>query len=189
MAEKNSRNPTRVEQPLGRRETKYQAGPVNPASAVRPDPVAVKPKFRDNRKIIGVLVSYTWEAEGQVFPVRQGRTHIGAGQIKEDTEHRVVDVYCPDDNLLSEDHAVILIQKDKFWIRDLDSTNGTFLNGEQLRPDQAEELPNNSEIKTGKTVFTFLKIEPKSAAVTEPRREPARQDKEHGPVRDPTILK
>jgi pSer/pThr/pTyr-binding forkhead associated (FHA) protein len=156
---------------------------------VSSDPPLAKPKYRDNRKIIGVLASYTWQAEGQVFPVREGRTHIGAGQIKEDTEHRVVDVHCPDDDLLSEDHAVILVQQKKFWIRDLDSTNGTFLNGEQLRPDAAEELPNNSEIKTGKTVFTFLKIEPKSAAVTEPRRESPASVKEAAPVKDKTILR
>lgn len=172
MPEKSSRNPTRVEQPSARRETQYQAGPTPPGAerSGRPESQGVKPNAQDNRKIIGVLASYTWKAEGELFPVREGRTHIGAGHIKEDTAHRQVEVHCPLDNLLSEDHAVILVQQRKFWIRDLDSTNGTFVNNEQLRPDAAEELPDNAEIKTGRTVFTFLKIEPKSAPVTEAPR-------------------
>ena len=34
-------------------------------------------------------------------------------------------------------------------------------------PETAVELTNNAEVKTGKTVFTFLKIEPRSAPKTE----------------------
>jgi hypothetical protein len=160
MADRNARNPTRVEQSPAARETKYQPPLDQPVSAVKPD-------AHDNRKIVGVLVSYTWRAEGQLFEVREGRTHIGAGNIKQDTEHKQVEVYCPLDDLLSEDHAEILVQAKKFWIRDLSSTNGTFLNDDQIVPETAAELPDNAEIRAGKTVFTFLKIEPKSAPKTE----------------------
>jgi hypothetical protein len=186
MPDRNARNPTKVEQPQSPalRETKYQP-PPEPASAVRPDPY-------DNRKIVGVLATYTWRAEGQLFPVREGRTHIGAGNIKQDTEHRQVEVYCPSDDLLSEDHAEILRQAGRFYIRDLSSTNGTFLNGsaDPIVPETPVELPNNAEIKTGKTVFTFLKIEPRSAPKTEkPLTMPAREEEkepEERKVRFPT---
>lgn len=178
MADRNARNPTKVDQPEtpARRETKYQA-PPQPSSAVKPDPY-------DNRKIVGVLASYTWRAEGELFPVREGRTHIGAGSIKQDTEHRQVEVCCPSDKLMSEDHAEILRQAGRFYIRDLSSTNGTFLNGstDPILPETAVELPNNAEIRTGKTVFTFMKIEPRSAPKTET---PAREE-EPAKVRFPT---
>jgi pSer/pThr/pTyr-binding forkhead associated (FHA) protein len=171
------RSPTRVDQPSGRRETEYQPSPA------RSESVAAKPRV-DNRKIVGVLASYTWRPEGELFAVREGRTHIGAGQINEDPEHRPVEVCCPLDDLLSGDHAMILVTQQKFYIRDLASTNGTFVNGEQLRPETTEDLPNNAEIKTGKTVFTFMMIEPKSAPHTEePRR------REEPPPRDRTVLR
>ena len=160
MSDRDARNPTRVEESSARRETKYQPASDRPSSAVASEP-------RDNRKIVGILATYTWLPEGQIFHVREGRTHIGAGNIKEDTRHRQVEVCCPDDKLLSEDHAEILVQSKKIWIRDLSSTNGTFVNDEQLRPETAEDLPNNAEIKVGKTVFTFLRIEPRSATRTE----------------------
>jgi pSer/pThr/pTyr-binding forkhead associated (FHA) protein len=149
----------------------------------------VKPNPVDNRKIVGVLASYSWRAEGQLFAVREGRTHIGAGNIKEDIAHREVDVRCPDDELMSEDHAMILVQQKKYWIRDLDSTNGTVLNGEHLPPDATVELPNNSEIKVGKTDFTFLKIEPKSSPVTEKRPEPVKEKEPEPAPRHSTILR
>jgi hypothetical protein len=194
MADKIPRNPTRVEPPVSGRETKYQPPfqqSERQGGALQPETPGVRLNAQDNRKIIGVLATYTWRAEGELFPVREGRTHIGAGQIKDDNAHRQVEVFCPSDELLSEDHAMILVQQKKFWIRDLDSTNGTFVNGEQLRPDAAEELTNNAEIKTGKTVFTFLKIEPNSAVVTEARPEHPRQAKEPEapPSRDKTILR
>jgi len=171
MSSENARNPTQVEHTSMRRETKYQpAGDVpvstdRVVSAVRPDP-------EDNRRIVGILATYRWRKEGQIFHVREGRTHIGAGRIKEDSMHRLVEVCCEADTLLSEDHAEILVQAKKFWIRDLSSTNGTFLNGEQLRPETAEELPNNSIIKAGATEFIFLKIEPISAVHTETAARP-----------------
>jgi hypothetical protein len=162
MPERDARNPTRVEQSPSRRETRYQNLTDQPASNVKPDPI-------DNRKIVGVLASYTWRAEGQLFPVREGRTHIGAGSIKSDPEHRQVEVFCPLDEQLSADHAEILVQAKKFWIRDLSSVNGTYVNGspDPIMPESPVELTNNSEIRAGKTIFTFVKIEPRSEPKTE----------------------
>jgi hypothetical protein len=152
----NPKHPTKVEPSAGR-ETKYQAPTPHPGAE----------GSEDNRRIIGVLVTYTWRPQGDLFAVKEGRTHIGAGAIKDDPEHKRVDVFCPRDELLSGDHAMILVQQKKFYIRDLASSNGTFVNGEQILPETSVELPHSAEIKTGKTVFTFLKIEPRSAPKTE----------------------
>lgn len=188
MPERNPRNPTRVEIP-GSRVTQYEDAAASPQSAKS---FGGKPqKGVDNRKIVGVLVSYSWQAEGELFPVREGRTHIGRGQIKEE-EHRQVEVCCPDDDLLSEDHALILRQRGVFYIQDLASVNGTFVNGVLIRPQTLTDLPNYAEIQAGNTVFTFLGIERKSPQVREPVREPVRETMREEeppppPLRDPTL--
>jgi hypothetical protein len=168
MDEKASRNPTRVgrdvDQPAARRQTHLHHTPG-------PDPVAKKSKV-DNRKIVGVLVSYTWRPEGELFAVREGRTHIGADQIRDDPEHREVEVQCPLDDLISGDHALILVQQGEFYIQDLASTNGTFVNGKKIRPESVEDLPNNSEIKAGKTLFSFVQFKPMSETAQPEVKEP-----------------
>lgn len=169
MDEKASRNPTRVgrdvDQPAARRQTHLHH------SSPGPDPVAKKSKV-DNRKIVGVLVSYTWRPEGELFAVREGRTHIGADQIRDDPEHREVEVQCPLDDLISGDHALILVQQGEFYIQDLASTNGTFVNGKKIRPESVEDLPNNSEIKAGKTLFSFVQFKPMSETAQPEVKEP-----------------
>lgn len=179
MHDKPLRNPTQVDQPADRRETKYQIPPEKAGPAPRASSSV------DNRKIVGVLVSYTWRPEGQLFEVREGRTHIGAGQIKDDPEHRPVEVHCPTDDLLSGDHAVILVQQNEFYIQDLLSVNGTFLNGEKLKPSTVHELPSNTEIKAGKTIFRFVRFDPK---VSE-RAETPRQETPKEEPKDRTLLR
>src|SRR5262245_13145175 len=179
MVEKASRNPTSVgrdvDQPAARRQTHLHSSPGS-------DPVK-KTKGVDNRKIVGVLVSYTWRPEGELFAVREGRTHIGADQIRDDPEHREVEVPCPLDDLISGDHALILVQQGEFYIQDLASTNGTWVNGKKLRPESVEDLPNNAEIKAGKTLFSFVQFKPSSET---PQPEVKEPDK---PVRHRTDLR
>lgn len=164
MTDKTPRNPTNVERDV--QSPARRVTTVRTPGAPMPGPVAGKPgKGVDNRRIVGVLLSYTWRPEGELYAVREGRTHIGSGKIKDDPEHRDVEVQCPLDQLVSGDHALILVQRNEFFIKDLASTNGTFLNGKSLRPDTAEDLPNEAEIKVGKTVFTFVRF--KSVPATE----------------------
>jgi pSer/pThr/pTyr-binding forkhead associated (FHA) protein len=170
MDEKASRNPTRVgrdvDQSAARRQTHLHHSTPAPDAGVK------KTKGVDNRKIVGVLVSYTWRPEGELFAVREGRTHIGADQIRDDPEHREVEVQCPLDDLISGDHALILVQQGEFYIQDLASTNGTYVNGKKLRPESVEDLPNNAEIKAGKTQFSFVQFKPSSETPQPEVREP-----------------
>lgn len=163
MTDRSSRNPTNVERDVRdpvRRETKVRPGPSASEQVAKPA------RGVDNRRIVGVLLSYTWLPEGKLFPVREGRTHIGSGKIKDDPEHRDVEVQCPMDQLVSADHALILVQSNVFYIQDLASTNGTHVNGKLLRPETVEDLPNEAEIKVGKTVFTFIRFKPLPATET-----------------------
>lgn len=65
------------------------------------------------------------------------------------------------DNLaVSVFHAKIVKEEDTFFIEDLDSLNGTFLNGKMVKKS---ELDNNDEITIGKHTLVFLKKEAKAS--------------------------
>ncbi len=59
------------------------------------------------------------------------------------------------DPFLSQQHSRIFRVDDSFYLEDLDSTNGTFLNGEQLTGD-ATELYDGDKITFGKLHFIFV---------------------------------
>lgn len=167
MPDRTARDATRVERDVqdpARRVTTVRPGRTTPEPG--PNPPKVVAKGVDNRWIVGVLLTYSWVPEGKLYEVREGRTHIGSGKIKDDPQRRDVEVQCPLDQMLSGDHALILMQRDKCYIQDLASTNGTYVNGKLLRPETIEDLPNEAEIKVGKTTFTFVRFKPVSETET-----------------------
>jgi pSer/pThr/pTyr-binding forkhead associated (FHA) protein len=61
-----------------------------------------------------------------------------------------------DDPTLSSRHFMIEERGHEFFLRDLGSTNGTFLNGHLVR---SSPLKSGDEIKAGKSVFVFSVLE------------------------------
>lgn len=59
------------------------------------------------------------------------------------------------DKYLSIKNSRIFKSSGKFYLEDLDSTNGTFLNGEALS-DEAVELLDGDKITVGRTNFLFV---------------------------------
>ena len=59
---------------------------------------------------------------------------------------------CLNDNELSRRHARIFFENDEVLIEDLDSTNGTFVNGKTVF---RKSLSENDEIRAGNTVLTI----------------------------------
>jgi pSer/pThr/pTyr-binding forkhead associated (FHA) protein len=78
-----------------------------------------------------------WDADGGVFP----------------------DVDLDDDDpeaKVSRRHARILLQDGEYFIEDLGSTNGTFVNrGRRLAPGDRQALRDGDEIIVGKTFLRF----------------------------------
>lgn len=58
-----------------------------------------------------------------------------------------------DDNQVSKTHAVISFENDQYWIKDLNSKNGVYLNGKKI--DQAERLHDGSILKIGTKILRF----------------------------------
>lgn len=131
--------------------TPAPAPPPIPAPSPTPAPVpAAAPPA--GRRIVGLLVTYSWRSDGQVFPVREGRNYVGS-----DPE---CDVAVDCDPQLSGRHATILYRGRGFWIDDEKSMNGTFVDGECV--EEKQRLDNYSEVRTGSTVWRFIVVEPEA---------------------------
>lgn len=95
--------------------------------------------------IVGWFVALNGEQRGEDFRIRDGQNTIGSA---------------PDADIILNDHAVsgkhasLRCKDQKFYLTDLDSTNGTFLND---RPDPIarEELKDNDVIRIGEVSLKF----------------------------------
>ncbi|HYU30804.1 MAG TPA: FHA domain-containing protein [Thermoanaerobaculia bacterium] len=105
------------------------------------------------RRVVGVLVTYTWRPEGEVFPVREGRNLVGSA---EECEIRVAA-----DSQLSGHHACIVQRPGGFWIDDEKSMNGTYVDGELVK--EKRRLPESAVIRTGETEWRFAALAPPPA--------------------------
>lgn len=65
-----------------------------------------------------------------------------------------VTVHIPYDSFCSRKHAQIFYNDKKYYLEDLKSTNGTYLN--DVRIEAPVELKNNDKIKFGNTEAVFL---------------------------------
>jgi hypothetical protein len=146
----------------------------------------------DTRRILGVLITYTWRPEGQLFPIREGKNYIGAGDVSSEPTPRKCEILIDADTRMSSEHALILCRANRYDIVDQKSSNGTFL-GNELVPVQGTELPNYAELKTGSTVWTFIKITPPAGEAIRPQTVPPRakppvEIPEEREPDDPTIV-
>jgi hypothetical protein len=153
---------------MGRSTTKIYPGPEAPeeggASETRFDTSSndiVPPKKAPpahQRRLTGVLVTFKWKSQGELFPLYEGRNVIGSKDS--------CDVCITTDKTMSGEHAVLLCRAGRDELHDLLSTNGTFLNEEYVVRDGAD-LTDGALIKTGATVFEFRKFTSGSGRVPE----------------------
>ncbi len=102
------------------------------------------------RRVVGVLVTYTWQPQGEVFLVREGSNLLGSSS---ECEIRV-----SADPRMSTRHACIVHRPGGFWIDDEKSMNGTLLDGEPVQ--EKRRLPESAVIRTGETIWRFAALEP-----------------------------
>ena len=83
------------------------------------------------------------------------KTYVG--RISENQLH------IPDDSLSSR-HAEIIFENANFYVRDLDSTNGTFVNGSKI---ESAVLNHGDEVRFGSVACLFLSENADSATTSE----------------------
>ena len=109
------------------------------------------------RRIVGVLITYSWDPQGQIFPVLEGRNLIGKDPAQ-------CNICIRQDATLSDVNSSIAYRS-QFVIRDKDSMSGTFVDGAFV---EAEPVPlrNYAKIRTGSTNWTFVAIQPPATTET-----------------------
>ena len=120
------------------------------------EPGAIRP-VAPTRKMVALLVTYSWREGGQVFPVFEGRNLIGSS---EDCE-----ICMGSDPQISGKHATIIFRAGVFLLDDATSMNGTFL--EEVDVLEKVRLKNYCNIRTAATNWRFIIIDPAGLAVHE----------------------
>lgn len=91
------------------------------------------------------LLTLEGENKGKIYEVKTPSTIIG----------RKYGNIIIQDEMVSKKHAQIdILSEDIFYIKDLASTNGTYVNGKKISYQKLEE---GDKIKIGNTTFKFLK--------------------------------
>jgi len=103
----------------------------------------------DEEGLFSWLVAVEGDYRGKLFQIFAGQNLIGRA---ERCHIRLKD------DFVSELHAVIKVETDKYIIWDLGSANGTQVNGEALT--SARELKDGDRIVIGKQKFVFKRVEP-----------------------------
>lgn len=133
-------------------KTGYQT-PASPAAKTRlesePPPAAARKTvlLTDQHKpsIVGWFVALTGEQKGEDFRIRDGQNIIGSASD--------ADIVLRD-SAVSSKHASLRYKDQKFFLTDLDSTNGTFIN-EGIVPVAREELKDNDIVRIAGITLKF----------------------------------
>lgn len=92
---------------------------------------------------LSLLVMTPGKSEGKAIPITLSQFLIGR------------DPQCqlrPASAVISKRHCAILLRGEKAFVRDFDSTNGTFVNDEQVKGER--EILNNDRLRVGPLLFT-----------------------------------
>jgi pSer/pThr/pTyr-binding forkhead associated (FHA) protein len=106
-------------------------------------------------KMVGVRGKTKKRHGVSVFVIVEPRQHRGASFTLSNslTLGRVADndIALDDDTFMSSHHARIEIRPEGVWVVDLDSTNGTFVNGQRVTGDRS--LRKGDRLQVGSTVL------------------------------------
>ena len=87
------------------------------------------------------------------FPVRQASTLIGRRGGSEPVDLDV-GFYDPE-GYVSRNQACITVDRRRYYVTDLDSANGTLVNGQRLAPHRPRPLRHGDRIHIGRVVLEF----------------------------------
>lgn len=120
---------------------------VSPPSQASPAPGGDK---SSSRRLVGWLVTFTLSPEGSDYRLREGRNIVGSDPDS-------CDVIINDESISGE-HAIIMSRDGSLQILDKESTNGTFVNGDDIFGRGAVPLSDGDRIRLGRTDCTLYAI-------------------------------
>lgn len=126
-----------------RLETEAPSQPAAPAPAAGRKTVLLSEKRKP--PVVGWLVALNGEQRGEDFRIRDGQNTIGSAPDADIILH---------DTAVSGKHASLRYKDQKFYLTDLDSTNGTYLN-DGADPIAREELKDNDIVRIGEISLKF----------------------------------
>jgi FHA domain len=96
-------------------------------------------------KIVGWLITYNRNPDGDDFRIYAGYNRIGANPVCD------IEI---EDETVSGSHAIIVYRDGRCLIKDDLSRNGTFVNGREIT--EAHPLQNYDQIRLGNTYLTYI---------------------------------
>jgi CheY-like chemotaxis protein len=115
---------------------------------------AIQPQRRRNSLVLFIAGSKEPMVLTLTQPITFGRSVSKALQTHVDlTRHNAVD------NGVSRIHARLNFNDNNFFVEDLNSVNGTYLNGEPLRPSVPAPLKSADEVRLGRLRMTVYFLE------------------------------
>ena len=157
-----------VGSPQGRRRTALD-GDAGPAQPVQADAVRGRTRLdrgsgdqvpgtavAAGRRVVGWMISFDVNEEGQEYVIREGRNTVGRG--------RDCDISIFYDEHVSSVHATIVYRNGTFKLRDEMTNNGTFLNGSDIGPGESAGLKGGDVLRIGRCTFKLFLIDPAEAA-------------------------
>jgi len=111
---------------------------------------------------LSLVVTTAGKAQGQVIPIKLAQFVIGR------------DPQCnlrPASALISKRHCAVLVKSGQVFVRDFDSTNGTFINDKPVKGEAP--LQNDDELKVGPLSFKVLIEDQASVSKPTPPPKPA----------------
>ena len=111
-----------------------------------------KKKTVASKPLAGWIVALSGEHAGADFRLGEGRNVIGKGAQ--------ADIIVRDAHL-SERHASLEAhdEKGRYWLRDLESKHGTFVNGQPVDVQHGHAIEDGDLLRFGKTEFKFRTFE------------------------------
>lgn len=97
---------------------------------------------------------------GEVKPLAFGQIRIGRKPERND-------IAFPEDRYVSGEHLILDADLDYLRAKDLNSTNGTIINGKKIEPNVWVDLADGDEIKIGQTSLKVRRLTPPMEPVEE----------------------
>ena len=96
--------------------------------------------------VVGWFVAMSGDQKGEDFRLHDGKNSVGSGADSQ---------IALKDSTVSSQHASVRYEDGKFFVTDLDSSNGTYLNDRKI---VREELKDNDMIRFGEIIVKFKRL-------------------------------